>query len=39
MVNLTVPPAHAPVSLQIIEAGKHVYSEKPLAARFAEARR
>lgn len=37
VVNLTVPAAHAPVSLQIIEAGKHVYLEKPLATRLAEA--
>ena len=38
VVNLTVPAAHAPVNLQIIEAGKHVYLEKPLATRFAEAK-
>jgi len=38
VVNLTVPAAHAPVSLQIIEAGKHVYLEKPLATRFTEAK-
>ena len=38
VVNLTVPAAHAPVSLQIIEAGKHAYLEKPLASRFAEAK-
>jgi len=38
VVNLTIPAAHAPVSLQIIEAGKHVYLEKPLATRFAEAK-
>lgn len=31
VVNLTVPKVHAQVSLAIIEAGKHVYSEKPLA--------
>jgi predicted dehydrogenase len=37
VINLTVPVAHAPVSLQIIEASKHVYSEKPLGIRHAEA--
>ena len=31
VVNLTIPAAHAEVSLQIIDAGKHAYSEKPLA--------
>lgn len=31
VINLTVPQAHAPVSLMAIRAGKHVYSEKPLA--------
>ena len=30
VVNLTVPNAHADVALQIIRAGKSVYSEKPL---------
>ena len=34
VINLTVPLAHGPVSRQIITAGKHVYSEKPLAVRF-----
>jgi predicted dehydrogenase len=38
VVNLTVPAAHAPVSHDIIEAGKHVYLEKPLATRFADAK-
>lgn len=33
VVNLTVPNAHAEVSLQAIAAGKVVYSEKPLAIR------
>ena len=37
IVNLTVPLAHASVSRQVIDAGKHVYSEKPLAASFADA--
>jgi predicted dehydrogenase len=37
VVNLTVPLAHAAVSKQIVDAGKNVYSEKPLAARFADA--
>lgn len=31
VLNLTVPQAHAPVNLQILEAGKHVYVEKPFA--------
>lgn len=31
VVNLTIPQAHLDVSLAAIEAGKHVYTEKPLA--------
>ena len=31
VVNLTIPAAHAEVSLAAIDAGKSVYSEKPLA--------
>ncbi|NLS04969.1 Gfo/Idh/MocA family oxidoreductase [Rhizobium sp. P32RR-XVIII] len=30
VVNLTIPDAHYPVSKAALEAGKHVYSEKPL---------
>ncbi|MBU3664404.1 MAG: Gfo/Idh/MocA family oxidoreductase [Chthoniobacterales bacterium] len=31
VINLTVPKAHAKVSMEILRAGKHVYSEKTLA--------
>src|SRR3712207_1943519 len=37
IVNLTIPAAHAGVSLQALAAGKSVYTEKPLAATVAEA--
>lgn len=37
VINLTIPAAHGPIGLRILEAGKHLYSEKPLVARFAEA--
>lgn len=38
VINLTVPLAHADVSRAIISAGKHAYSEKPLAATFSDGR-
>lgn len=36
VINLTIPRVHAEVSLAIINAGKHVYAEKPLALRRDE---
>jgi len=36
IVNLTIPAAHFSISKQILEAGKHVYSEKPLVLTLEE---
>lgn len=37
VVNLTPPLAHAAISKRILEHGKHLYSEKPLALSLKEA--
>ena len=37
VVNLTVPATHYKVSKQILDAGKHVYSEKPLTLSYKDA--
>lgn len=39
VVNLTVPLAHTDVSLAVLNAGKHVHSEKPIGVNMVEARK
>ncbi|MFF0316795.1 Gfo/Idh/MocA family protein [Micromonospora sp. NPDC005252] len=38
VLNLTIPAAHAEISLGAIEAGRNVYVEKPLAVTFPDGR-
>ena len=37
VLNITIPQAHFEVSKKILEAGKHVYSEKPMSVKFEQA--
>ena len=37
ILNLTIPAAHADISLRSLNAGKHVYSEKPFATNQEDA--
>jgi predicted dehydrogenase len=39
ILNLTIPRAHAEVCLQALEAGKHVYTEKPLSVSLRDGER
>lgn len=36
VINLTIPAVHADISLKVLNAGKHVYSEKPLAISLSD---
>ena len=39
ILNLTIPSAHYPISYAALEAGKHIYTEKPFATNLVEAAR
>ena len=39
ILNLTIPKAHVEVGLRALDAGEHVYSEKPQGVIFAEGRK
>jgi predicted dehydrogenase len=38
VLNLTAPQAHAEIGIAVLESGKHLYQEKPLATRLEDAR-
>ena len=39
ILNLTIPPAHCEISERALSAGKHVYSEKPMAIKLSDAKK
>ena len=39
VINLTIPAVHAEVSMNAVEAGKHVHSEKPISVSFEDAQK